>query len=194
MCIRDSFYTVPTSKQARKSVEWAIWLIGGFYLLTLVVGYGATALVGPAAITAAPGGANSAAPLLAYALGGSVLLGVVSGIAFATILAVVAGLTITTSATFAHDIYNEVIKRGTATPEQEVKVARSTALAFGFIAIFGGILAYGQNIAFLVALAFAVAASANLPTIIYSLFWKNFTTRGALWSIYGGLILSLIHI
>ncbi len=185
------FYTVPTSKQARKSVEWAIWLIGGFYLLTLVVGYGATALVGPAAITAAPGGANSAAPLLAYALGGSVLLGVVSGIAFATILAVVAGLTITTSATFAHDIYNEVIKRGTATPEQEVKVARSTALAFGFIAIFGGILAYGQNIAFLVALAFAVAASANLPTIIYSLFWKNFTTRGALWSIYGGLITAI---
>lgn len=185
------FYTVPTSKQARKSVEWAIWLIGGFYLLTLVVGYGAAALVGPARITGAPGAANSAAPLLAYELGGSVLLGVISGIAFATILAVVAGLTITTSATFAHDLYNSVFKNGQATPEQEVKVARRTALVGGAIAIAGGILAYGQNIAFLVALAFAVAASANLPTILYSLFWRRFNTRGAVWSIYGGLVSSL---
>ncbi len=185
------FYTVPTSKQARKSVEWAIWLIGGFYLLTLVIGFGAGALVGPDRINAAPGKENSAAPLLAYELGGSVLLGVVSGIAFATILAVVAGLTITASATFAHDIYKEVIKRGEATPEQEVKVARYSALVGGVIAIVGGILAYGQNIAFLVALAFAVAASANLPTILYSLFWKNFNTQGAIWSIYGGLISSL---
>ncbi|GAB97260.1 cation/acetate symporter [Kineosphaera limosa] len=182
------FYTVPTSKQARKSVEWAIWLIGGFYLLTLVIGYGAAAMVGPDQIMAAPGAANSAAPLLAYALGGSWLLGIISGIAFATILAVVAGLTITTSATFAHDLYNEVIKRGKATPEQEVKVARTTALIFGVVGVVGGILAYGQNIAFLVALAFAVAASANLPTIIYSLFWRRFNTRGALWSMYGGLI------
>ncbi|WP_168583212.1 solute symporter family protein [Gephyromycinifex aptenodytis] len=185
------FYTVPTSKQARKSVEWAIWLIGAFYLFTLIIGYGAAALVGPDAIKAAAGGANSAAPLLAFELGGSVFLGVVSGIAFATILAVVAGLTITTSATFAHDIYNQVIKRGEATPEQEVKVARYAALGGGVIAVVGGILAYGQNIAFLVALAFAVAASANLPTILYSLFWKRFNTRGALWSIYGGLISSL---
>ncbi len=185
------FYTVPTSKQARKSVEWAIWLIGGFYLLTLVVGYGAGALVGPDRINAAPGRENSAAPLLAFELGGSVLLGVISGIAFATILAVVAGLTITASATFAHDIYKEVIKRGEATPEDEVKVARYAALGGGVIAIVGGILAYGQNIAFLVALAFAVAASANLPTILYSLFWKGFNTQGAVWSIYGGLISAL---
>ena len=185
------FYTVPTAQQARKSVEWAIWLIGGFYLLTLVVGFGAGALVGPQAISAAPGAANSAAPLLAYELGGSVLLAIVSGIAFATILAVVAGLTIASSATFAHDLYKEVIKRGDCTPEQEVKVARNAALLIGVVAILGGILAYGQNIAFLVALAFAVAASANLPTILYSLFWKGFTTRGALWSIYGGLISAL---
>ena len=122
--VLQRFYTVPTSKQARKSVEWAIWLIGGFYLLTLVVGYGAAALVGPEAINAAPGKANSAAPLLAYELGGSVLLGVISGIAFATILAVVAGLTITTSATFAHDLYKEVFKRGQTTQDQEVRVAR----------------------------------------------------------------------
>lgn len=188
------FYTVPTAQQARKSVEWAIWLIGGFYLLTLVVGFGAAALVGPEAIKAAPGAANSAAPLLAYEVGGSILLGVISGIAFATILAVVAGLTIASSATFAHDLYAQVFRKGQATPEEEVKVARWAALVGGAIAIVGGIAAYGQNIAFLVALAFAVAASANLPTILYSLFWKGFTTKGAVWSMWGGLISSLVLI
>jgi cation/acetate symporter len=186
--VLQRFYTVPTSKQARKSVEWAIWLIGGFYLLTLVVGYGAAALVGPATIAAAPGAANSAAPLLAYELGGSVLLGIISGVAFATILAVVAGLTITTSASFAHDLYKEVFKRGQTTQDQEVRVARIAAVVIGAVAIIGGMYAKSQNIAFLVALAFAVAASANLPTILYSLFWKRFNTRGALFSIYGGLI------
>jgi cation/acetate symporter len=185
--VLQRFYTVPTSRQARKSVEWAIWLIGGFYLLTLVIGFGAGALVGPEKINAAPGKANAAAPLLAYELGGSPLLGIVSGIAFATILAVVAGLTITTSATFAHDLYNQVWKRGQASQEDEVKVARIAALVGGAIAVGGGMLAKDQNVAFLVALAFAVAASANLPTILYSLFWKRFNTRGALWSIYGGL-------
>ena len=186
--VLQRFYTVPTSRQARKSVEWAIWLIGGFYLLTLVIGYGAGALVGPEVINAAPGKANAAAPLLAYELGGSWLLGIVSGIAFATILAVVAGLTITASASFAHDLYNQVFKHGKATPEEEVKVARWAAVGGGVIAILGGMLAKDQNIAFLVALAFAVAASANLPTILYSLFWKRFNTRGAVWSIYGGLL------
>ncbi|MGL5816013.1 MAG: solute symporter family protein [Phycicoccus sp.] len=186
--VLQRFYTVPTSKQARKSVEWAIWLIGGFYLLTLVVGYGAAALVGPEAIGAAPGKANSAAPLLAYELGGSVLLGIISGVAFATILAVVAGLTIAASATFAHDLYKEVFKRGETTQDQEVRVARIAAVAIGAVAIVGGMYAKDQNVAFLVALAFAVAASANLPTILYSLFWKGFNTRGALFSIYGGLI------
>ena len=182
------FYTVPSSKEARKSVEWAIWLIGGFYLLSLVLGYGAAALVGPDAIKAAPGKANSAAPLLAFELGGELLLGLISAIAFATILAVVAGLTITASASFAHDIYAQVIKRGEVEADAEVRVARMTAVVIGIVAIIGGIFANGQNIAFLVALAFAVAASANLPTILYSLFWKRFNTRGALWSIYGGLV------
>jgi cation/acetate symporter len=186
--VLQRFYTVPTSRQARKSVEWAIWLIGGFYLLTLVIGYGAAALVGPEAILAAPGKANAAAPLLAYELGGSILLGVISGIAFATILAVVAGLTITTSATFAHDLYKEVFKRGVTSERTEVLVARGASIVIGLVAIVGGIFAKNQNIAFLVALAFAVAASANLPTILYSLFWKGFNTRGALFSIYGGLI------
>ncbi len=188
------FYTVPNSKEARRSVVWAIWLIGIFYLFTLVLGYGAAALVGPEKILAAPGKANSAAPLLAFALGGEVLLGLISAVAFATILAVVAGLTITASASLSHDIYNSVIKEGKATQDEEVKVARITAVVIGLVAIAGGILANGQNIAFLVALAFAIAASANLPTILYSLFWKRFNTRGALWSIYGGLTTALVLI
>jgi cation/acetate symporter len=186
---------VPTAKEARRSVQWAIGLIGLFYLFTLVLGYGAGALVGPAAINAAPGKANSAAPLLAYALGGTVLLGLIAAVAFATILAVVAGLTITASASFAHDIYANVIKRGEVDGKNdEVKVARITAVVIGIVAILGGILANGQNIAFLVALAFAVAASANLPTILYSLFWKRFNTSGALWSIYGGLSITVLLI
>ncbi|HEX6359863.1 cation acetate symporter [Actinophytocola sp.] len=189
------FYTVPTAKEARKSVVWAIWLIGIFYLFTLVLGYGAGALVGPAEIAAAPGGQNSAAPLLAFELGGTVLMGIIAAVAFATILAVVAGLTITASASFAHDIYANIIKKGEADDKaQEVKVARITAFVIGAVAIVGGILANGQNIAFLVALAFAVAASANLPTIIYSLFWKRFNTQGALWSMYGGLIICVVLI
>jgi cation/acetate symporter len=188
------FYTVPSAKEARRSVVWAIWLIGIFYLFTLVLGYGAAALVGPETITKAPGGANSAAPLLAYQLGGEILLGLVSAIAFATILAVVAGLTITASASFAHDVYASMLKKGNTAPDSEVRVARRTALVIGLVAIVGGILANGQNVAFLVALAFAVAASANLPTLLYSLFWKRFNTTGALYSIYGGLGVSVILI
>ncbi|AZL07528.1 cation acetate symporter [Brevibacterium aurantiacum] len=182
------FYTVPSAKEARRSVVWAIWLIGGFYLFTLVLGYGAAALVGADAIENAPGGVNSAAPLLALHLGGPILMGFISAVAFATILAVVAGLAITAAASFAHDIYASVIKKGKVEdPDAEVKIARRTVIVIGAVAIIGGIGVQGQNIAFLVALAFAVAASANLPTIVYSLFWKRFTTRGAVWSIYGGL-------
>ncbi|MFQ1003110.1 cation acetate symporter [Modestobacter sp. SSW1-42] len=184
------FYTVPTAKDARKSVVWAIWLIGVFYLFSLVIGYGSGALVGADRILAAPGGVNAAAPLLAFELGGTALLGIIAGVAFATILAVVAGLTITASASFAHDVYASVIKKGQSSADAEVRVARIAAIVIGAVAIGLGILALqaGLNIAFLVALAFAVAASANLPTILYTLFWKGFTTRGALWSIYGGLI------
>ena len=185
------FYTVPTAKEARKSVVWAIGLIGLFYLFTLTLGYGAAAIVGQDRIKAAPGAENSAAPLLAYELGGTLLLGIISAIAFATILAVVAGLTITASASFAHDIYASVIHKGNPPPGAEVRVARIAAIVVGIVAILGGIAANGQNIAFLVALAFAVAASANLPTILYSLFWKRFNTRGCLWSIYGGLIITI---
>jgi cation/acetate symporter len=188
------FYTVPTAKEARRSVVWAIWLIGIFYLFTLVLGFGAAAMVGSETIVNAPGGVNSAAPLLAAVLGGPVLLGIISAVAFATILAVVAGLTITAAASFAHDIYSNVVRKGEVDSQAEVKVARRTVLVIGAVSILGGIGVQGQNIAFLVALAFAVAASANLPTILYSLYWRRFTTRGAVWSMYGGLTTCVVLI
>jgi len=188
------FYTVPTAKEARRSVVWAIALIGAFYLFTLALGYGAAAIVGPDRILAAAGGQNSAAPLLAFELGGVVLLGVISAVAFATILAVVAGLTITASTSFAHDVYASVLKSHDVTEDEQVRVSRITAVVLGIFAIGLGILANGQNIAFLVALAFAVAAAANLPTILFSLYWARFNTRGALWSMYGGLISTIVLI
>ncbi|GAB10620.1 acetate permease [Gordonia araii NBRC 100433] len=188
------FYTVPTAKEARRSVVWAIGLIGAFYLFTLILGYGAAAFVGPDKILAAAGKENAAAPLLALELGGTILLGVISAVAFATILAVVAGLAITASASFAHDIYASVIKRGHCSGEEQVRVSRITVVVLGILGIILGILANGQNIAFLVALAFAVAASANLPTILYSLYWRRFNTRGALWSMYGGLVSAIVLI
>ncbi|MBB4854907.1 cation/acetate symporter [Mycobacteroides chelonae] len=188
------FYTVPTAKEARRSVVWAIGLIGAFYLFTLALGYGAAALVGPDRILAAAGGQNSAAPLLAFELGGVILLAVISAVAFATILAVVAGLTITASASFAHDIYASIMKEHNVSEEEQVRVSRIAAVVLGIIAIGLGILANGQNVAFLVALAFAVAAAANLPTILYSLYWPRFNTRGALWSMYSGLISTIVLI
>ena len=190
------FYTVPTAKDARTSVLWAIGLIGAFYLMTLALGFGAAALLntGPDSEVAASGG-NLASPLLAEYLGGgegttggAVLLALISAVAFATILAVVAGLTLTSASSVAHDLYATVFKKGQATEKEEVRVARIAAFVIGGIAIGLAIPAQKLNIAFLVALAFAVAASANLPSIIYNMFWKRFNTRGATWAIYGGLI------
>ncbi len=188
------FYTVPTAKAARRSVTVAIVVIGIFYLCTLVLGFAAGYLVGEDTIAAAPGGANSAAPLLAFELGGTVLMGVIAGVAFATILAVVAGLTITASASFAHDIYDAVIKRGTASEAQVLKVGKIATVVIGIVSIIGGITAKNLNVAFLVSLAFAIAASANLPSILYSLYWSRFNTRGALWSTWGGLGSALVLI
>lgn len=188
------FYTVPTAKEARKSVTWAIVLIGAFYLLTLVLGYAAAALVGPDRILAAPGGANSAAPLLAYELGGSIFMALISAVAFATVLAVVAGLAITASASIAHDVYDAVFRDGQSSEAEQVRVSRITVVVLGVVAIVLGILAMTQNVAFLVALAFAIAASANLPTILYSLYWKRFNTTGAVASIYTGLVSALLLI
>ncbi len=187
-------YTVPNAREARRSVTWTIWLVGLFYLCTFVLGFGAMWLVGSKRILSAPGGSNSAVPLLADKLGGTLLLGIMAAVAFATILAVVAGLTITASASFAHDIYAGVLRRGQADPDDEVRVARITAVVVGIVAVLGGISAKGINVAFLVGLAFAIAAAANLPSILYSLFWPRFTARGALWSIYGGLISSVVLI
>jgi cation/acetate symporter len=188
------FYTVPSAKEARRSVVWCSWSMLTFYLGILVVGYGATALVGSDTIVHAPGGENSAAPLLAFHIGGAVLLGIVSAVAFATILAVVAGLTLAASASFAHDVYANVIRRGNTDPRSEIRVARLTAIVVGFLAIIGGIVANGQNVAFLVSLALALAASANLSTMLYTLYWKRFNTSGTLWSIYGGLVSCLVLI
>ncbi|MFJ9562017.1 cation acetate symporter [Streptomyces fuscichromogenes] len=188
------FYTVPTAKAARKSVLWAIGLIGTFYLMTLALGFGAAALIKPDEIIASNKSGNTAAPLLALHLGGvdsnwgAILLATISAVAFATILAVVAGLTLASSSSFAHDIYANVIKKGQATEKQEINAARYATVGIGAVSILLGALARDLNVAGLVALAFAVAASANLPTILYSLFWKRFTTAGALWSIYGGLV------
>ena len=188
------FYTVPTAKEARKSVTWAIVLIGSFYLLTLVLGYAAAAFVGPDRILAAPGGANSAAPLLAFELGGSIFMALISAVAFATVLAVVAGLAITASASIAHDVYDAVLRDGQSTEAEQVRVSRITVVVLGIVATILGILAMQQNVAFLVSLAFAIAASANLPTILYSLYWKRFNTTGAVASIYTGLISALVLI
>ncbi len=191
------FYTVPTSRDARKSVMWAIGLIGTFYLMTLVLGFGAAALVeaeGQAEIVESAG--NLASPLLAEAVGGgpgsaggAILLALISAVAFATILAVVAGLTLTSASSVAHDLYGSVFRKGEATGDEEVKVARIAALVIGAVAIGLAIPSKGLNIAFLVALAFAVAASANLPSLILNLFWRRFNTRGATWAIYGGLVM-----
>ncbi|WSM10521.1 cation acetate symporter [Streptomyces sp. NBC_01716] len=193
------FYTVPTAKAARKSVNWAIGIIGGFYLMTIALGFGAAALLTPEEITSSNAAGNTAAPLLAMEIGGggdstggAILLAVISAVAFATILAVVAGLTLASSSSFAHDIYANVIRRGKATEKEEVRAARYATVAIGVVSIALGALARDLNVAGLVALAFAVAASANLPTLLYSLFWKRFNTVGALWSIYGGLASSVL--
>ncbi|MBP2402177.1 solute symporter family protein [Streptomyces syringium] len=192
------FYTVPTAKAARKSVNWAIGIIGAFYLMTIALGFGAAALVGPKKIIASNESGNTAAPLLAQEIGGgagstggAILLAVISAVAFATILAVVAGLTLASSASFAHDLWANVIRKGKTSEKEEILTAKFAAVAIGAVSIVLGIFAHRLNAAALVALAFAVAASANLPTILYSLFWKRFTTQGALWSIYGGLISSV---
>ncbi|MFE9138400.1 cation acetate symporter [Streptomyces sp. NPDC007355] len=188
------FYTVPTARAARRSVVWAIGLIGSFYLMTIVLGFGAAALIGSDEVRASNASGNTAVPLLALELGGgagstggTVLFAIVAAVAFATILAVVAGITLASSASVAHDLYAS-LRRQHAKQYSEVTVARIAAAVIGAAAIGLGLLARDLNVAFLVGLAFAVAASANLPVLLYSLFWRRFTTRGAVWSVYGGLI------
>nr|WP_145487504.1 MULTISPECIES: cation acetate symporter [Streptomyces] len=200
--ILSRFSTVPTARAARRSAVWSIGLIGGFYLLTIVLGFGAAAVVGPGALRASNAAGNTAIPLLALDLGGgagstggTVLFAVVAAIAFATILAVVAGITLASSASVAHDLYASLRRsRGEQKGggvRREVAVARFAAVGIGVVAIALGLLARDLNAAYLVGLAFAVAASANLPVLMYSLFWRGFTTRGAVWAVYGGLVPAL---
>ncbi|MBV8206202.1 MAG: cation acetate symporter [Acidobacteria bacterium] len=186
------FYTVPDARTARHSVVWAMALIGSFYIMTTFLGFGAATIVGRDFIDA-HGGQNMSAPQLANALGGSFFFAFICAVAFATILAVVAGLTISASTSFSHDFWTNVVHRGRErNPGEEVRVARITAFVVGAAAIAIAILLGPKaNVAFLVALAFAVAASANLPVIVFSIFWKRFNTSGAVWGLGVGLISSI---
>ena len=185
------FYTVPDAKTARVSVVWAMIIIGLFYIMTTFLGFGAATILTPANIPIE----NMSAPLLAKALGGEVFFAFISAVAFATILAVVAGLTISASTSFAHDFYSNVLHHGKENrPGEEVRVARITAFVVGAVAIFLAIKLQTINVAFLVGLAFAVAASANLPVIVLSIFWKRFNTTGAVAGLGVGLVASIVLI
>jgi cation/acetate symporter len=178
------FFTVPGARQARKSVLWATTWIGYFYVLTFIIGFGAIVLVGTQpdyldATGALRGGGNMAALHLAHAIGGNAFLGFISAVAFATILAVVAGLTLSAASAVSHDLYATVIRKGEATSAEELRVSRLTTLTMGVLAVLLGLVFEKQNVAFMVSLAFALAASGNFPVLILSLLWKGCTTKGA---------------
>lgn len=181
------FFTVPDAKEARKSVAYATTFIGYFYILIPIVGFSAAIILMEKNLFGLiDKGGNMAAPLLSEVLGGSPFLGFIAAVAFATILAVVAGLTLAASSAMSHDLYVSVIKKGNATETEQVKVARIATVIFGVTAVGLGILFEKQNVAFLVGLAFAIAASANFPALFLSIIWKRFTTQGAVWSIIAG--------
>ncbi|KQL33916.1 symporter [Bacillus sp. FJAT-25509] len=186
------FFTVRDAKTARKSVVYATWLIGAFYIMTIFLGFGAAAFVGNSEIIKANPAGNMAAPLLAEVLGGNFLFAFVSAVAFATILAVVAGLVLTAASAFAHDFYNEILKQGKATEKEQVSMARYASIGVALISILLAIFAQTLNVAFLVSLAFAVAASANLPVILFTIYWKRFNTTGAITGMLTGLISAII--
>jgi cation/acetate symporter len=188
------FYTVPDARAARKSVFYATGFIGYFYILTVTIGFGAAVIVGQKLIMSIDKGGNMAGPLLAEFLGGNLFLGFLSAVAFATILAVVSGLTLAGASAFSHDLFVGVIRRGVAAEKEEVKVAKIATVGLGVTAMLLGILFKGQNVAFLVGLTFAIAASANFPALVMSIMWKKFTTKGAVASIYTGLFLATILI
>ncbi len=184
------FYTVPDAKAARKSVLYATGFIGYFYCIIPIVGFGASVLVGRSVITGIDKGGNMAAPLLAELLGGTPFLGFIAAVAFATILAVVAGLTLAGASALSHDIYVNVVKHGEASEKEQVKVAKIATVIFGSCAVLLGILFKGQNVAYMVGLTFAIACSANFPALLLSIVWKKFTTQGAVWSILVGTAVS----
>ena len=188
------FFTVPDARAARKSVFFATGFIGYFYILTVTIGFGAAVIVGQKLIMSIDKGGNMAGPLLAEALGGNLFLGFLAAVAFATILAVVSGLTLAGASAFSHDLYVGVIRRGHAEEKEEIKVAKMATVGLGVTAMLLAILFKGQNVAFLVGLTFAIAASANFPALAMSIMWKRFTTKGAVVSIYTGLTIATVLI
>src|SRR5688500_4008678 len=188
------FYTVPDARTARASVGYATAVIGFFYLLTFVLGFGASVIVGREAITRIDAGGNMAAPLLAAAVGGTPFLGFISAVAFATILAVVAGLTLSGAATLSHDLWVNVVRHGHSNPREEFMVARGATVILGIVSVVLGIAFKGQNVAYMVGLAFAIAASANFPALVLSIFWKRLTTAGAQTSMIVGTVSTLLLI
>ncbi len=188
------FYTVPDARAARTSVLYATGFIGYFYLIIPIVGFGAAALVGRDVITSVDPGGNMAAPLVAELLGGTPFLGFIAAVAFATILAVVAGLTLAGASALSHDIFTHAIRKGHASDHEQIRVARAATVAFGVLAVMLGILFKGQNVAFMVGLAFAVAASANFPALLLSIVWRRFNTAGAVCAIVTGAVLSVVLI
>jgi cation/acetate symporter len=185
------FYTVPDARAARASVFVATGLIGLFYLLTFILGFGAMVLIGPDTIKAVDKGGNMAAPLLAEMLGGTPFLGFIAAVAFATILAVVAGLTLSGAAALSHDLWVSVVRKGRAEAGEQLHVARIATLALGVVAVGLGITFKGQNVAFMVSLAFAIAASANFPALVLAIFWRRYTTAGAVTSMATGTLVTL---
>ncbi|MDZ8187934.1 MAG: sodium/solute symporter [Nostoc sp. ChiSLP02] len=188
------FYTVPDAKAARISVTYATAIIGAFYLLTFILGFGAMVLVGQDAIKQIGTGGNMAAPMLAEFLGGDAFLGFIAAVSFATILAVVAGLTLSGAAALSHDLWVNVVRSGHADESEQLKVARGATMLLGLVAILLGILFKGQNVAYMVGLAFAIAASANFPALLLSMLWRRFTTNGAVASTLVGTFSSLLLI
>jgi len=188
------FFTVPDAGAARRSVFYATGIIGTFYLLTFVLGFGAMVLVGPEAIRAVDKGGNMAAPLLAEVLGGTALLGFIAAVAFATILAVVAGLTLSGAAALSHDLWVNVVRHGEAEPGEQLRLARVATVVLGVIAVVLGITFKGQNVAFMVSLAFAIAASGNFPALLLAMFWRRATTLGLVASMLVGTFGALILI
>ena len=185
------FFTVKDAPTARKSVVYATWLIGAFYVMTIFLGFGAAAFVGNEAIVSANAAGNMAAPLLAQALGGDLLMAFVAAVAFATILAVVAGLVLSGASAFAHDFYSHIIKKGNVSEKEQMKAARIASVGVAIVSIALALFAQKMNVAFLVSLAFCVAASANLPVIIFTIFWKKFNTAGAVSGMIIGLLTAL---
>lgn len=188
------FYTVPNGRAARTSVFYATGLIGFFYLLTFILGFGAMVLVGPDAIKQFDAGGNMAAPLLAQALGGAPLFGFIAAVAFATILAVVAGLTLSGAAALSHDLWVHVVRGGEAPQHEQMRVARGATILLAVLAVGLGITFKGQNVAFMVSLAFAIAASGNFPALLLTIFWKRYTTAGAVTSMVVGTVGTLLLI